>query len=104
MAINRLLARAAAARRLVRHDHRFVWTWRPADRRDLDRLLWPVAWSAGELLASPDLARVRQCGGAGCAWLFLDTSRNQSRRWCDMSVCGNRAKARRFRAQAKLRC
>jgi predicted RNA-binding Zn ribbon-like protein len=53
-----------------------------------------VAWSAGQLLTSPDLARVRVCPGDGCGWLFLD--RRGRRRWCTMATCGNRAKARRF--------
>jgi predicted RNA-binding Zn ribbon-like protein len=70
----------------------FVIDWR--DQTALDRMLWPIALSAAELLTSANLDRVHQCGG--CDWLFLDTSRNHLRRWCTMSVCGNRAKARRF--------
>lgn len=74
----------------------FVWSWE--DQPDsLDRVLWPVAKSAAELLTSTDLARVRQCGGDECGWMFLDTSRNRSRQWCDMRDCGNLAKVRRFR-------
>ena len=56
-----------------------------------------IARSAAELLASPEIARVRACGGESCGWLFLDTSRNRSRQWCDMADCGNVAKVRRFR-------
>ncbi len=56
-----------------------------------------IARSAAELLTSPSLARVRACGGESCGWLFLDTSRNRSRQWCDMADCGNVAKVRRFR-------
>jgi predicted RNA-binding Zn ribbon-like protein len=59
--------------------------------------LWIIARAAAELLTSPDLARVRACGGESCGWLFLDTSRNRSRQWCDMADCGNIAKVRRFR-------
>lgn len=62
---------------------------------DLESPLWPVLRDAAELLTSEDLGRVRECGGAHCTWLFLDKSRNRSRRWCDMASCGNRAKARR---------
>jgi predicted RNA-binding Zn ribbon-like protein len=40
---------------------------------------------------------VRLCADASCAWLFLDTTRNRTRRWCDMKECGNRNKVRRFR-------
>ena len=60
-------------------------------------MLGPVARSAAELLTSDRLDRLRQCESEkGCGWLFVDGSRNRSRRWCDMSDCGNRAKARRF--------
>jgi predicted RNA-binding Zn ribbon-like protein len=62
-----------------------------------------VVASAVELLMSADLSRLRQCGDHQCGWFFLDTSRNRSRQWCDMRVCGNRAKARRFREQRKPR-
>jgi predicted RNA-binding Zn ribbon-like protein len=65
------------------------------DSPDLDRVLWPAVVSAAELLTSDDLGRVRECASERCAWLFLDRSKNQSRRWCDMTVCGNRSKARR---------
>lgn len=60
-------------------------------------LLAAVARSAADLLTSRDLARLRRCPGAECGWVFLDTSRNRSRQWCSMRVCGNRAKARNFR-------
>lgn len=56
-----------------------------------------IARTAAELLTSPDISRVRACGGESCGWLFLDTSRNRSRQWCDMADCGNVAKVRRFR-------
>jgi predicted RNA-binding Zn ribbon-like protein len=67
----------------------------------LDAMLPPLVRAAADLLTSPDRARVHRCEGDGCAWLFLDSSRNHSRRWCDMTVCGNRAKARRHRARAR---
>jgi len=50
------------------------------------------------LLTSPQISMVRACGSPQCRWLFLDTSKNHTRRWCDMKVCGNRMKARRFKA------
>ncbi len=75
----------------------FHWTWAEADHA-LDQPLGPIARSAAELLTCPPLlGRVRQCGGETCGWLFLDTSKNHSRRWCVMSDCGNVAKVRRFR-------
>jgi len=58
-------------------------------------LLAPVLWTAGDLLAGPRLERVRRCANPECGWLFLDDSRAGKRRWCSMSSCGNRAKARR---------
>jgi predicted RNA-binding Zn ribbon-like protein len=58
-------------------------------------LLWPVVRAAAALLTSPDLARVRECEAPDCTWLFLDRSRAGKRRWCSMTSCGNRAKARR---------
>ena len=74
--------------------------WRPPDQGaepDLDLVLWQALWSAADLLTSRrSLARVKLCEGDQCGWLFLDSSRNHSRRWCSMSDCGNRAKANRY--------
>jgi predicted RNA-binding Zn ribbon-like protein len=97
--LNRAIGRSLANRRLVRSGRGFALAWRGSDRPNLDRVLWAAAASAADLLTSPDLARVKVCPGSGCAWLFLDRSRNGTRRWCDMSVCGNRAKARRHYAR-----
>ncbi len=69
----------------------------------LDRMLWAVARAVVDLLTSGRLRLVKQCAGATCDWLFLDESRNRSRRWCDMRECGNRAKARRHYAKTKKR-
>jgi len=73
-----------------------LWEWRDAAAR-LESPLWPVARAAAALLTSPELARLRQCGGFDCGWLFLDRSRNHSRQWCTMEDCGNLSKVRRFR-------
>ena len=62
----------------------------------LDQMLWPIARAVSDLLTSDDLDWVRRCAADDCGWLFLDTSRNRSRRWCDMKDCGNRSKARSF--------
>jgi predicted RNA-binding Zn ribbon-like protein len=67
---------------------------------DADRMLWPVVRAAAALATSPQLARVRECAGTDCGWLFLDASKAGRRRWCSMEVCGNRAKARRYRERA----
>ena len=65
-------------------------------------MLWPVVQSAVDLMTSPELDRVGQCADdRGCGWLFVDTTKNRSRRWCDMRDCGNRAKARRHYAKKK---
>jgi predicted RNA-binding Zn ribbon-like protein len=64
---------------------------------DLAAPLTPVVRSAVDLLVSPEVDRVRTCAAMECAWLFLDTTRNRARRWCDMKTCGNREKVRRFR-------
>jgi predicted RNA-binding Zn ribbon-like protein len=63
----------------------------------VEAILTPVVRAAVELLTGDALARVRLCADASCAWLFLDTTRNRTRRWCDMKECGNRNKVRRFR-------
>jgi len=67
---------------------------------DLDRMLWPVALSAADLLTTDDLKRLQQCESENCGWLFVDTSKNHTRQWCDMSDCGNRAKVRKFRSKS----
>ncbi|UCF10655.1 MAG: CGNR zinc finger domain-containing protein [Candidatus Bipolaricaulota bacterium] len=92
-------ARAAARQRdLVYRAGRFDWAW-PALTADLAAPLARTASEAVALLLSPDVRRIRQCADDACGWLFLDRSRNHSRRWCSMSACGNRAKGRRFRAR-----
>jgi predicted RNA-binding Zn ribbon-like protein len=73
----------------------FAWNWVLGD--DLAGLLWPVAHSATELLTSRRLGRVKGC--AGCNWLFVDESKNKSRRWCAMEDCGTHAKMRRYVAR-----
>lgn len=65
----------------------------------VDAILLPVLESARELLTTDRLRRVRQCPAHDCGWLFLDTSKNGSRRWCRMDGCGAKAKMRRYRAR-----
>ena len=60
--------------------------------------LWQLSENAAELLTSDKLGLLRECAKQDCRWLFLDTSKNHTRRWCDMKLCGNRMKARRFKA------
>jgi predicted RNA-binding Zn ribbon-like protein len=61
--------------------------------------VWLLSQAGAELMLSHELTRVRACAADNCRWLFLDTSRNHTRRWCQMQVCGNRMKARRFQAR-----
>lgn len=81
--------------RLVRAGEDFVWDWSGCD--DLRAPLWPVVQAAVDLLQHGDLARVKQC--AACRFLFVDTTKNGSRRWCSMDDCGKTEKMRRFVAR-----
>jgi len=93
--INDYALDALRHRTLVAANGGYRWEWQSDARNSFERLLWPVAQSAAELLTSEELKNVRFCEADDCEWLFLDNSRNRSRRWCDMKSCGNRAKARR---------
>ena len=84
-------------------DDAFDWIWPDIDA--LDRMLWDVTRSAVQVLTQDDLKRVKECPGAGdCGWLFYDTSKNASRRWCSMEGCGSRVKMRRQYARQRSRC
>ena len=100
--LNASVAEAMAHAQVTPKRDGFAWAWEDSGGR-LDALLWPIVRSAADLLASPDLARVRECAGESCSWLFVDTSKNSSRRWCDMKVCGNRAKVARFHRRRRQR-
>lgn len=92
---------AAQSMRLEQAAGAFHWQW-ALQADDLGRVLWPVVHSAVQLLESEQRERIGQCqDDRGCGFLFLDTSRNRSRRWCSMESCGNRAKAARHHARAK---
>lgn len=62
-----------------------------------------VAAAAAQLALEQRLARVKICPADDCAWAFYDTSKNQSRQWCSMRVCGNRAKSRNHRERLQQR-
>lgn len=88
--IGALAASAWSSRRLRLAEGSTTATWE--DTRP--RLLWYLALDAAELLTSSEaVSRIRACDE--CRWLFLDTTRNRSRRWCDAADCGNRARQRR---------
>jgi predicted RNA-binding Zn ribbon-like protein len=93
--LNHVLHEAESARAVIWDKTHFTWQ---ADDARLSTLtpLWRLADGAAQLLTSSDAAHIRECGSATCRWFFLDRSRNHTRRWCDMKMCGNRNKARRF--------
>ncbi len=91
---NRAFAKAMAHARVEPQGDGYGWGW--SGEGQLDQMLWPVLLGAAELLTSGDLDRVGECADdRGCGYLFFDSSRNRSRRWCNMESCGNRAKAQR---------
>jgi predicted RNA-binding Zn ribbon-like protein len=79
--------------RTARKEFRLAWA---ENDSQLDSVLWRIVRSASDLLSGDDLESVRECGDDTCRWLFVDRSKNHSRRWCDMRICGNRIKARKF--------
>ena len=98
--LNDILAHALSHACIVPQEKGFVWDWTMKEQ-SLDYLLWVVVRSAADLLTSERLQDVRACAAEDCRWLFLDTSKNHSRRWCDMQTCGNQAKARRHYSRKK---
>lgn len=93
--------RAAQSRRITAAEGEIRWDW-DFKTDDLGCVLWPVVDGAVRLLDSDQRERVGQCADdRGCGFLFYDTSRNRSRRWCSMEGCGNRAKAHRHYARAR---
>lgn len=98
--LNKAVQRASEHAQIVHGNRHFAWEW-ILPERSLDAITWPVVRAAADLLTSQDLALVRQCASADCAWLFLDKTKNHRRRWCDMKTCGNRNKARRYYQRQK---
>jgi predicted RNA-binding Zn ribbon-like protein len=100
--LNAILSRSLPYLQVVSSTAGFDWEWAGASD-DFSQIIWPVARSAAELLTSDQLNRVRVCeDDRGCGYLFIDSTRNHSRRWCSMESCGNRAKARRHYARQRL--
>lgn len=77
---------------------RLTWQW-GGEATQAELPLWILAQAAHELMLSDAMEHVRACGAETCRWLFLDTSKNHTRRWCNMKICGNRVKAQRFQAR-----
>jgi predicted RNA-binding Zn ribbon-like protein len=91
---NAALAEVLGHLRVAMSGDGLGWAWEGAEDA-LDRPIWPAVRSAADLLTAPERELVRECAGDDCGWLFLDTSRNRSRRWCDSRSCGNRQRVRR---------
>ncbi|MEM7117400.1 MAG: ABATE domain-containing protein [Chloroflexota bacterium] len=98
--LNKAVSEVLNHHRIVSDEDGFRWGW--DNSAALDQVLWPVIRDAADLLTGDSLDRVGQCADVtGCGWLFLDVSRNRSRRWCSMETCGNRAKAMRHYRRTK---
>lgn len=93
------IASCATSSRLEWSDGRYVWHLLQ-DATSPRVVVHPIVRSAADLLTSEALPRVRECGGETCSWLFLDETKNRSRRWCEMASCGNLAKVRRHRERS----
>ena len=99
-AFNEYLSNTMALSKLVKTADGFDWDG-TANTDRLDAILNPVIRSTADCLISEEWRKIKKCADPTCGWLFLDVSRNHSRRWCDMRDCGNRAKASRFYKKKK---
>jgi predicted RNA-binding Zn ribbon-like protein len=97
--LNSAVQQANAHARIVPANRGFIW--HRIGPESLASPLWPLVMDAAELLTSGQLGLVRECAAENCGWLFLDTTKNHRRRWCDMKTCGNRNKARRYYQRAQ---
>ena len=99
--LNSVLRHLTHGAQVVHASGRFEWQWH-FDEHALEAPLCIVALSAVDLMTSESYKWVGQCADEdGCGWLFVDTSKNHSRRWCDINDCGNRAKQRRYQKRAQ---
>jgi predicted RNA-binding Zn ribbon-like protein len=98
---NALLRRAASTLQLVWENGALTLADGGAVSDSLELVTTRVAWAAAELVRSAQAARLKRCAGDNCGWLFVDTTKNGSRRWCSMDDCGSRAKARRYYRRRK---
>ncbi|RPI87587.1 MAG: hypothetical protein EHM41_04420 [Chloroflexi bacterium] len=98
--LNQELQRGLGYQKLHAANSGYHLTW-DLPGSELVSILWPVASSAAELLVSGNLGLLRVCDGDDCGWLFMDRSKNHSRRWCTMKDCGNVEKVRKYRGKHK---
>jgi len=92
--VNSLMGDALHHLNLARNESGNALRWQRM-AESLEAPLWPLVWSAAQLLSGDEQNKLRVCGGPDCGWVYVDRSRNRLRRWCQMETCGNRAKAKR---------
>jgi len=100
--MTRIHAECVRVGRLRKIEGIYGWTWNII-AYPVEAILGPIALSALSLVCQADLSRIKQCPGRDCGWLFFDTTKNKNRRWCEMEVCGNRAKQKRLRTRRASR-
>jgi predicted RNA-binding Zn ribbon-like protein len=98
--LTRIHAHCLSRPNLTPFGRRFAWSW-TIRQTPIEAILGRISLSATTTLLQADLSRIKQCQGEKCGWLFFDATKNKSRRWCEMEVCGNRAKQRRFGAKTR---
>jgi len=98
--INQWLSKAFSNLELAQLNGQFILDWN-AENLELESVLWPIIRAFAYLVTSKNISRIKQCDN--CGYLFLDKSKNKSRRWCSMEICGNRVKARSFAKKLKFR-
>ncbi len=95
--LNLELAAALGHRRLAIAGGRFRWTWQADSAEDLDRMLWPVLLSAGEMLVSEDRRRLRRCPSPGCGLFFVARSSGRPRKWCGRACRDQESSRKHYR-------
>jgi predicted RNA-binding Zn ribbon-like protein len=98
--LSALHARCVAEAELAPGVESCRWRW-SIRASPVEAALGPIALAAVRLFTQGDFHRIRECGGHACGWLFYDRSKNNRRRWCEMEVCGNRAKQKRLAARRR---
>jgi predicted RNA-binding Zn ribbon-like protein len=98
--LSALHARCVAEAELAPGVASYRWQW-SIRASPVEAALGPIALAAVRLFTEGDFHRIRECGGHACGWLFYDRSKNNRRRWCEMEVCGNRAKQKRLAARRR---
>ncbi len=99
-ALSNLHARFLSRAALVAAGRACRWAW-SLEASPVEAALGPIALSAVKLITEGDFSRIKRCDGHACGWLFVDATKNNRRRWCEMEVCGNRAKQKRLAARRR---